>query len=79
MTKSEMRIRRANRNVLYVRDISPSVKKLFKAACSRQDETMQDVVEALLRAYMKDPTIANKTMPAVKESRARRNGMRVGN
>lgn len=46
---------RASKGVLYFRNISPHVKSLFKSVAYRRGDNMNDVVQALMELYVKDP------------------------
>lgn len=43
------------RGVLYLRNLPPGLKNLFKSIVVRREETMEDVVVELVRKYCEDP------------------------
>jgi len=48
---------RNTKGVLYFRNVSPYTKSLFKSTAYRRGDNMNDVVEALMALYVKDPSI----------------------
>lgn len=59
------------KNVLYFRNLNPHIKHQFKTTCIRRGDTMQDVVEALMRIYIDKPEVANNILREVRNKRAR--------
>lgn len=56
-------------NALFFRNLNKSVKTMFKAACVRRENSMQDVVESLMRKYIKDPTVIEKELKETVKAR----------
>lgn len=68
-------IKRKNKGrIIYIRNLTPGVKNLFKAVCSRRGDTIQDVVEALLRLYTKNPELVDRELILAKQARRNRGG-----
>lgn len=63
--------RMRNKNALFFRNLSHPVKTMFKSVCTRREQTMQAVVEALMRLYVKAPECVEKELKEVKRSRAK--------
>ncbi len=64
MTKSKPR-------VLFLRGIDPEVKRLFKTAAVKNDAPMNEVVEALMRAYVLDPRQFDNCLRATRTMRGK--------
>lgn len=50
---------RQTRDVLHVRGINPNVKAHFLGVVKRRKRTMCEVLEALMRVYVKQPGVIN--------------------
>lgn len=51
-TNKKPKARSTDSDTLFLRAIPSKVKKNFKAACARKDETMQDALIALMESYI---------------------------
>ena len=47
--------KRQKQGVLYIRNIDPNLKAQFKSAASLRGDTLQDVIQSLIRAYIDNP------------------------
>lgn len=59
------------RGVLYLRNIHPDAKRMFKSVAIRRGDTCSEVVEGLIRLYVKNPDVIGKELKEVKESRTK--------
>lgn len=48
---------RDEETTLFLRGVPENIKREFKASCYEQGYTMQDVIIALMRVYLRDPRI----------------------
>lgn len=55
---------------LFFRNLNPHVKQQFKTTCVRRGELMQDVIEAFMRIYSKEPSVV--PLDVLKKVRAER-------
>jgi hypothetical protein len=61
--------RMKTKSCLFFRSLSPQVKNMFKKVSVGRGDTMQDVIEALMRLYIKKPEIVEAELKTVKKSR----------
>ena len=54
------------KGAFYARNISPGVKRAFKATVAREGENMNAVIEALMWLYSKKPKLVDKTLEKVR-------------
>lgn len=43
------------KGVLFIRNLPPRLKELFRSVCVRRGETMTDVILILMKKYIEDP------------------------
>jgi len=60
------------KSALFFRSLNPEVKRMFKVVAVRRGESMQDVIEAFMRLYIKKPEIVNEELKTIKNIRVRR-------
>lgn len=62
-------MKRSTKGVLFVRNIHPEVKKMFKGACYRRGDTISEVVESLMRLYVRNQKAGMIDLIKVKQAR----------
>jgi len=58
--------RSKTQSALFFRSLNPEVKTAFKMTCVRRSDTMQDVIESLMRLYITNPSAIEKELKATK-------------
>lgn len=66
-----MRTKLKKDSVLFLRKIHPEVKRMFRSIVVRRGDTMSLVVEALMRGYIENPSLADKELISTKIARRR--------
>ena len=67
-----VRKKRKAEGILYLRNLPKDLKNLFRSTCVRRGNFMEDVAEALIRAYIRKPDmvrVLTKKERAAKDSR----------